>query len=206
MNDERRAQYLLTAGDRPAEGLAARLAGSEGRRFIVGSVIVPLFVAGLLVVVGAWMASLFQDRSHRWQEERARAREVADGLRNDGSDLFLSVGRLALRGRIIERTTGNVQIKISEQVDSVDSILISIAGWSAIREQMDGMIAISGPEGVYVDELVAACKQSVDVYLDCITARAIDERVQSPNEVCTDTFRASSECADLTRALRSVIY
>lgn len=205
MTSQRREQLLLTSGEPPLSGFSAMLAGSDSRRFIVGSVAVPLLVAAMLVGVGAWVTASFQERSHRWQEERARVREVADGLRTGASELLLNLAQLRHAGGAIERTSANVRIQMPDYIAAVDESLSTIDGWATLREGMADSVKVSVSQAGDLHEMVEACNRSVNDYVECISKRG-ESRLFTGDEVCTERHMVSTECDDLIKVLRTVRY
>lgn len=152
------------------------LAGSEERRFVVGSILVPLAIA----VIGASVVARYQD----WQDRRSRVRDAIESLRTAGASLGIDLEKLAQKGVELESILTNQDT--AEEEMAVEGSLALIEGRVQViaRQSKEGRVL-----GDRLSAQLAACRKTVDDYVTCLadTLPHADRNLDSP--LCTPRFR-----------------
>lgn len=176
------------------------VAGNERRRFMTGSVVVPLAIAAATLWFGAVLTANYQD----WQDRRSRARDIVDGIRTATAELGSNLEVLAQRGGTVERLRS--EHTVIEQVHAVDATLLSLGGMvSALNSDQELSSYINGP--IELESAIARCKEKVTTYVSCLVSslkRPLeDSRDDKP---CTTSFRHDLSADGSCDSLRASSY
>lgn len=180
---------------RPTDGAApethlektlTRLAGDERKRFLVGSVAVPIIVALMIIFLGAYLTSSYQD----WQDQRSRVRDLVTATREAATVLSGRLDNLEQRGAALERIWSDRGVLAEIQV--VDESLAQVEGLARAISRVDFGNTESFSTGNLLKE-VAQCKDAVEAYSTCLgeVLGAGADRILGDDK-CTQDFRASS--------------
>jgi len=181
------------------------MAGDEEKRFLTGSVLVPLLITAITIGVGTAIAANYQD----WQDRRTRIRDTIEGTRAATTKLSASLETLAQQGSAVERIRSKQTVL--EEIRAVDEALLMLTGRARVLTKNPELSSSWHLQ----DELMSSigvCKQKVDAYADCL-AKALSSPLVATAEdqqPCTTEFRnAISEknsCKTLESTAYSIIY
>ena len=137
------------------------IAGDEEKRFLTGSVAVPLLIATITISVGVAIAANYQD----WQDRRARIRDTIDGTREATTKLSTGLENLAQQGSAVERIRSKQMVL--EEIRAVDEALLILTGRaSVLAKNLD----LSSNRHLQTELMssIGRCKEKVDAYADCL--------------------------------------
>ena len=86
-----------------SERILKILAGTEEKRFVIGRLLLPLFLAFVATTFGTILANQVQSSHQDWQDRKARARDVVDEVRKAASELEVNMNTLEQAAGSIER-------------------------------------------------------------------------------------------------------
>ena len=165
---------MAEASSRRFRQLLGLMAGDERKRFITGSVVVPLLITIITISVGARVASNYQDR----QDRRARSRDIIDGLREATTKLSTNLETLAEQGGAVERIRS--QQMVLGEIRAVDESISHLKGLSIVLTRNPAVAAGPGIQSALASQM-ERCSQQVDIYAECLK-RALSNSARTEGE------------------------
>jgi hypothetical protein len=177
------------------------IAGDEERRFLTGSVLVPLLITAITIIVGAAIAANYQD----WQDRRARIRDTIDGTREATTKLSTSIETLAQQGSAVERIRSKQTVL--EEIRAVDEALLMLTGRAKVLTKNPDFSSSRHLQGELMSG-IGDCKQKVDSYAGCLVKALSTAPVATTEDKqpCTTAFRKAIAEEGSCKSLESTAY
>jgi hypothetical protein len=205
-------QRLLSDGAQEIDGAApnppisasrvdrvlSSVAGSAEKKFILGSIAVPLTISVMTLVAGGLLNASYQN----WHDRTTRTRNTISEMKTAAADLTLRVSDLETQGTFAEFRFEESQVaealrrvkdslnRLESQAGSVDRFLLS----SSSRDSSAG---ISGR--------IVACRAAVASYEGCLSA-ALNQKKETTDAGCTAKFQTQDACLSLEKMVYALEY
>lgn len=181
-----------------AEKALDLISKTEQRRFLMGSVLLPLLITMITIGFGSRIASNYQD----WQDRRSRIRDVIDGIREATTKLSANLEALAQQGSSVERI--RAKQAVLEEVRAVDEALLNLKGRADTLAQAPHEPALNVQAQATLKSSIESCKENVDLYVDCLSnALSAPPNDQQP---CTTDFREKIAAKGSCKSLETIAY
>jgi hypothetical protein len=187
-----------------SETVLELIAGDERRRFVTGSLLVPMLITAVTISVGSCIAANYQD----WQDRRTRTRDTIDGVREAATNLSINVEALAQRGSAFERLMSKQMVL--EEIRAVDEVLRNLTGRASVLTNNPDLFRGGHRKGDLVPK-IEKCRTTVDAFAACL-ARTLSTPAAagSDQQPCTNAFRRGiaeeNSCKSLESAAYAIIY
>ena len=192
------ARWVARVIRRVVTALSDGLLGNERRRFVVGSVVIPLLITAVTVYVGARVVSEYQD----WQDRRSRVRDNIESIQTTATLLGRELDGLAQRGGSLEKNRGK---GVAGEEGAVKTSLAKIEGMSRLLTKQAESETIPGDHASLPAQLVR-CRRVVDEYMRCVVDRLKTDAPAVPDTQCTDAFKAKMAVSGSCRSLEVTAY